>query len=67
MANYTSMNGGAATSSAVTAVSFPQDYDIYLDPTTSTNPTFLFDLDSSKANEIGGWQIPLDGLSTFID
>jgi len=67
MANYTSMNGGAATSSAVTAVSFPQDYDIYLDPTTSTNPTFLFDLDSSKVNEIGGWQIPLDGLSTFID
>lgn len=68
MPNYERMVGFTdATSSSSSSVSFPQDYDIYYDAPSLTNPTFNFDVDSSRASDMGGFQFSLDGISTFLD
>ena len=68
MPNYERMLGFTdATSSSSSAVSFPQDYDIYYDAPSLTNPTFNFDVDSTRATDLGGFQFSLDGISTFLD
>jgi hypothetical protein len=66
--NYQRMLLGVdATSSSSSTTSFPQNYDIFIDPSTSNPTDFFFDVDSSRAADMGGFQFRLDGITTFLD
>jgi hypothetical protein len=58
--DYTSTGGGSTTSSAA-AVPFTRSY-----AAATGSPSFVFNVDSGNPNEMGGFQINLSPIKTFL-
>jgi hypothetical protein len=65
--DYTGMSNFSNNASSIVNTSYLQEYRIFYDSVSSTNPTFTQSIDSTRFPDMGGFQFRLDGITSFLD